>query len=77
MPYQTGDMIYLSSDGYPDQFGGEFDKRITKAGLRKVASDASKLSFDQQENFIANKFDTWKTGYDQIDDVLVLGIRFE
>ena len=77
LPYQSGDMIYLSSDGYPDQFGGEFDKRITKAGFRKVASDASKLPFDEQENLIANKFDTWKEGYDQIDDVLVLGIRFE
>ncbi len=77
LPYQSGDMIYLSSDGYPDQFGGEFDKRITKAGFRKVASDASKLPFEQQENLIANKFDTWKEGYDQIDDVLVLGIRFE
>jgi serine phosphatase RsbU (regulator of sigma subunit) len=77
LPYQAGDMIYLSSDGYPDQFGGEKDKRISKAGFRKVASDASKLPFYEQENFIANKFDAWKEGYDQIDDVLVLGIRFE
>ena len=77
LPYQSGDMIYLSSDGYPDQFGGISDKRISKAGLRKTVSDASKLPFNEQEDLIAKRFDAWKEGYSQIDDVLVLGIRFE
>lgn len=77
LPYQSGDMIYLSSDGYPDQFGGEFDKRITKAGFRKVASDASKLPFEEQKDLFAQKLDSWKEGYNQIDDILVLGIQFQ
>ena len=71
---QKGDMIYLFSDGYSDQFsqdGGKFN--ISR--FRKLLSSIHHLDASQQLNIISSTFDEWKGKNFQVDDVLVMGIR--
>ncbi|HLN21179.1 MAG TPA: SpoIIE family protein phosphatase [Bacteroidales bacterium] len=70
-----GDSIYLFSDGFPDQFGGTDGKKMKIARLKKVIEQNSKLPMWEQEKMILKFFDEWRGSYDQVDDVLMMGIR--
>jgi len=72
---QKGDMLYLSSDGYADQFGGPSDKKFMTKKLKKFLCSIHELSVDEQRTLLANSFDSWKGENDQIDDVCILGVR--
>lgn len=70
------DMIfYLYSDGFQDQFGGADNRRFMSKNLRDVLKKISKNPIKQQLEEISTVFATWKGNYDQIDDVLVLGVK--
>ena len=72
---QKGDMIYLTTDGYLDQFGGEDSNKYMVYQFRKlILSIADKDSITQKE-IITNTFNEWKDDEDQIDDVCVFGVR--
>jgi hypothetical protein len=67
--------IYMASDGYQDQFGGENNtKYMIKNFKNLLADNASKNIFEQKSIFERN-FDHWKKGQKQTDDVLLIGIR--
>ncbi len=70
-----GDIIYLFSDGYADQFGGENNKKFTYKRFREALTEACEMPFFQQKNFMAARFDEWKLQEPQTDDVCVMGIR--
>ena len=70
-----GDMIYLFSDGFPDQFGGNDGKKMKVARLKKLINNVSELTLDQQHETILKFFRDWQGSYDQVDDVIFMGIR--
>jgi serine phosphatase RsbU (regulator of sigma subunit) len=70
-----GDTLYLFSDGLPDQFGGIDGKKMKIARLKKLIEDVTNLSLSEQKESITKFYDEWKGDYDQVDDVLLIGIR--
>ncbi|MBK3518430.1 PP2C family protein-serine/threonine phosphatase [Carboxylicivirga marina] len=75
IPYQDNDCVYLYSDGYPSQFGGPNDKKLMQKGFRNLLLDNHQYPMPQQGDIFNKFFDMWKGINDQIDDVLVMGIR--
>ena len=71
-----GDMIYIFSDGYEDQFGGEKNKKLRKKNLQTLFTSVYRQESHQQLEFLNNFFDTWKKDEFQIDDVMIVGIRY-
>lgn len=72
---QKDDVFYMFSDGYIDQFGGEKGKKLNKKGFRDLLSDMEYMSLDEQEGYLEYSFQNWKQHYEQVDDVLVMGIK--
>ncbi len=70
-----GDMIYLFSDGYADQFGGESHKKLTYKRFREILFAASSLSISDQKYFVESKLIEWKGKEEQTDDICVMGIK--
>ena len=70
-----GDIIYLFSDGYADQFGGEKGKKMMYKPFKKLLISMKDKSMNEQLNLIENHFQTWKGDLEQIDDVCVMGIK--
>ena len=71
---EDGDMIYLFSDGYADQFGGPQGKKFLRKRFRELLMEISSLPMQQQLQALEETFDTWKGSQEQIDDVLVIGV---
>ncbi len=72
---QTGDTIYLSTDGFADQFGGPFGKKLLSKRFREILSSMQNISMREQEKKLTDIFTEWKGNVTQVDDVLVIGIR--
>jgi serine phosphatase RsbU (regulator of sigma subunit) len=71
----AGDTIYMFSDGLPDQFGGTDGKKMKIARLKKLIEDVSNLNMSGQKEVITKFYDEWKGNFDQVDDVLLIGIK--
>ncbi len=69
-----GDIAYATTDGYPDQFGGDKQKRFYIATFEKLLLQYYKLPMEQQRVELERTFLEWKGDYEQTDDVHVLGI---
>lgn len=72
---KKGDTIYLFSDGYADQFGGPKGKKFKYKQLKEILSQISNLPLDEQHHQLSIIMDNWKGNYDQVDDILVVGIK--
>lgn len=72
---QAGDMLYMYSDGFQDQFGGAKQQKYLSKRFRKLLIDGSTLPTNEQEKRLNTVFEEWKKDYFQIDDIIVLGIR--
>ncbi|MDY0254093.1 MAG: SpoIIE family protein phosphatase [Tenuifilaceae bacterium] len=72
---QPGDWIYLYSDGYMDQFGGENKRKYMRSQFFSTLLDISQYGGERQKDELKKKFMDWKGNNEQIDDVLVLGIK--
>ena len=70
-----GDCIYLSSDGYTDQFGGPNNKKFGYNTFKNLILSASSKPLDKQRDIFWNEFDKWKGEENQTDDVIVMGIK--
>jgi serine phosphatase RsbU (regulator of sigma subunit) len=77
IPIQKGDSLYLSSDGFPDQFGGEKGKKFLNKRFKELLITISKKSFAEQRELLQNRFIEWKKEYEQVDDVCVMGARVD
>jgi serine phosphatase RsbU (regulator of sigma subunit) len=76
MNYKPDDMIYLYTDGYADQFGGEKSKKYSTKRLKEDLLKINEESLAEQKNKLENNFMSWKNNLEQIDDVCIIGIRF-
>ncbi|MFB6307107.1 MAG: tetratricopeptide repeat protein, partial [Flavobacteriales bacterium] len=72
---RKGDMLYLFSDGYADQFGGEKDKKFRYKPFKELLVSLSDKNPEEQKQVLNQTFNEWKGKRDQIDDVCVMGIR--
>jgi len=70
-----GDTVYLFSDGLPDQFGGTDGKKMKIARLKRLIEHVSKLPMDEQKEAIAKFYFEWKGIFEQVDDILIMGIK--
>jgi len=73
---EKGDMIYIFSDGFADQFGGSKGKKFTSSGFKDLLMRIHKLSLEEQEREMDRVFESWKQGLEQVDDVMVIGLKF-
>jgi tetratricopeptide (TPR) repeat protein len=72
---EPGDLIVAYSDGFPDQFGGPKGKKLMYSRFRNIITETAALDNALRQNFLAEKFDQWKSSHAQIDDVCIMGIR--
>ncbi|MHC1734038.1 MAG: PP2C family protein-serine/threonine phosphatase [Bacteroidales bacterium] len=72
---QDGDLLYLFSDGYADQFGGPENKKFMYRRLRHLLLTISKYPLPDQQRILDETIDSWMEGHDQIDDMMILGVR--
>jgi len=70
-----GDTFYIFSDGFADQFGGESDKKITSKRFKELLLEIQETPMNQQKQAIINFIENWRNKTDQVDDVLIIGIR--
>lgn len=71
-----GDLLYLTTDGYADQFGGPQGKKLRSKQLKELILSVADESMDHQGKFLDEKFSEWKGDLEQVDDVCVFGMRF-
>ena len=74
-PLEQISEIWLSSDGYPDQFGGPDSKRFHSGKLKQTLLSLAGLPAEEQKAALSGLFREWKGGHSQLDDVMVIGIR--
>ncbi len=74
---QPGDYVYMFSDGYADQFGGEVGKKMSYKRFKGILTDICKRTSiaSEQEKLIADYLDEWRAEFMQMDDVLVGGYK--
>lgn len=70
------DVLYLISDGFPDQFGGELNKKYKYSRFYELLLSIHHLAPSLQHQQLKKEFESWAKGYEQTDDVLVIGIKF-
>ncbi len=75
IPLQKDDVIYLSTDGYADQFGGPKGKKFKYKELMNLLASIGRQDMNAQKAALSNTFDGWKGNYEQVDDVSIIGIR--
>lgn len=69
-----GDRIYMYTDGYADQFGGIQGKKIMSKKFKNILLDIHQNSMDSQHKHLEAYFDEWRGRFEQVDDVLVIGL---
>lgn len=72
---QEGDILYLFSDGYADQFGGPENKKFMYRRLRHILLTISKYPLTDQQRILDETIVSWMEGHDQIDDIMILGVK--
>ncbi|MFN8239826.1 MAG: SpoIIE family protein phosphatase [Bacteroidales bacterium] len=72
---QKNDTIYMFSDGYADQFGGEENKKFMYRRFRYLLVNIHKFPMADQKSILEENINTWMGNTSQIDDILVMGIR--
>ncbi|HTL82973.1 MAG TPA: tetratricopeptide repeat protein [Bacteroidia bacterium] len=70
-----GDALYIFTDGYADQFGGAQGKKFRYKPLQELFINIGAEPMQTQENILSDTFEKWKGTLDQVDDVLVIGVR--
>ena len=75
IPIKNGDLVYMFSDGYCDQFGITELKKFKKSNLKKALSEIYTMSMAEQKEFLRKTFEDWRGDLPQVDDVLVMGIK--
>ena len=72
---QKGDVVYTFTDGYADQFGGPKGKKFKYKQLQEKILANHYLPMEEQKKALAETFENWKGNMEQVDDVLVIGIK--
>ena len=72
---EKGEMIYLFSDGYADQFGGPKGKKFKYKQMQELLTSIANLPLNEQKQTLDSTIESWRGSLDQVDDILVIGIR--
>ncbi|MCC5923590.1 MAG: serine/threonine-protein phosphatase [Crocinitomicaceae bacterium] len=72
-----GDVVYLFSDGFADQFGGERGKKFKIGALKKLVLSIAHLPMNEQKRALERAFQEWKGELEQIDDVCFMGVKLD
>jgi serine phosphatase RsbU (regulator of sigma subunit) len=72
---KKGDLLYLFSDGYSDQFGGSQNTKFMKKNFKDKLLEFSKLPMEQQRLALNTTIEDYKGNNHQTDDIIVIGIR--
>ncbi|PBQ30711.1 hypothetical protein CNR22_02620 [Sphingobacteriaceae bacterium] len=75
IPLSDGDSIYTFTDGFADQFGGPKGKKFRYKQFEEMLLKNSHIGFSAQKNLLNNANETWKGTLEQVDDILVVGIK--
>lgn len=75
IPLSKGDTFYMFTDGYADQFGGPQGKKLKSKTLTKFLLNISANDMKLQEKELHDFFQDWRGSLEQVDDVLIVGIR--
>ncbi len=70
-----GDSLYMFSDGYMDQLGGENLKKFLPKRFRSVLIEIEDRSMEARKDILKEKFNDWRGDYQQVDDIIILGIK--
>jgi serine phosphatase RsbU (regulator of sigma subunit) len=73
---KKGDTFYLFTDGYVDQFGGDKEKKYSTKRFKETLAGMQAMSMIEQRLKLDENIEAWKSGIEQIDDILVIGFRF-
>ena len=73
--FRNGDLLYMFSDGYTDQFGGGKGKRFMCRSFQELLLKNHNEPLNVQKDILNKTFETWKGSYEQVDDVLVMGLK--
>ena len=74
--FKENDIIYLFSDGYVDQIGGPDRKTFRSRKFKKLLVDIHHMPMEEQKVILENEYKAWRRDHEQIDDIMVMGIRF-
>ncbi|MGZ4033811.1 MAG: tetratricopeptide repeat protein [Bacteroidia bacterium] len=72
---QKGDTVYIFSDGYADQFGGDKGKKFKYKSLQQLLISIQDKSMTEQKNILIKKLKDWQGNLEQVDDILIMGVR--
>jgi ligand-binding sensor domain-containing protein/serine phosphatase RsbU (regulator of sigma subunit) len=72
---KKGDLIYMGTDGFADQFGGEKGKKFMSKQLKNILSSIYNLPLEEQQQSLNKVFNDWKGDLEQVDDVTIIGIK--
>lgn len=72
---QEGDTYYMFSDGFIDQFGGEYNRKFLSKNFKKLLQEIQGFNMETQKDLITQTFEMWKGKEFQVDDILIMGIR--
>ena len=73
---KEGDVLYLFTDGLPDQFGGGDGKKMKIARLKTLIEEIKSYPMEEQRDKVTRFYEDWRGDNDQVDDILMMGIRF-
>jgi serine phosphatase RsbU (regulator of sigma subunit) len=72
---ERGDRIYMFSDGYADQFGGDKGKKFMMKQFREMLLEINTYHMAEQKKILRERFNDWKGELEQVDDILIIGIE--
>ncbi len=75
LDYKSGDILYLYTDGFADQFGGPKAKKLKYKPLNELLLGMHQLPMDEQKDKLNDFFNSWKGNLEQVDDICLLGIK--
>jgi serine phosphatase RsbU (regulator of sigma subunit) len=73
---EANDCIYIFTDGYQDQFGGNGAKKFKASKFKELLLSVNDSNMEHQHKLIDKAFSDWKGSLEQVDDVCIIGIRF-
>lgn len=72
---QKGDMVFVCSDGFQDQFGGPKGKKFMVGHMKRLLQEIAHLDVDEQRERLKNEFEEWRGDDEQVDDILIIGLK--